>query len=104
METPGFRLRSGEVDDSVLATSVYNFAQRIRILERRDDDEYLNALRTVVIAAFADYASRGLCCPFSAERILQQGLLCLTDSPKPDGPACYIPTNGNPNRAMLQNP
>jgi hypothetical protein len=87
--TPGFRMPSGGDADGILAVSVYNFAQRIRILERRGYEEYLDALRLVAIAAVADYASRGVCCPFSAECIVRQGRLCLTDSQKPDGPSCY---------------
>ena len=92
MDTPGFRMThppSGEVADGILAASVYNFAQRIRIFERRSHEEYLEALRSVAIDAVADYVSRGVCCPFSAERIVEQGRLCLTDSQKPDGPSCY---------------
>ena len=89
MDSPGFRMTSGEVADGVLATSVYNFAQRIRILERRSHEEYLDALRSVAIAVVADYASRGVCSPFSAESIVEQGRLCLADSQKPDGPSCY---------------
>jgi hypothetical protein len=89
MDTPGFRMTSGKVADGILAVSVYNFAQRIRIFERRSHEEYLEALRSVAIDAVADYVSRGVCCPFSAERIVEQGRLCLTDSQKPDGPSCY---------------
>ena len=89
MDTPGFRMTAGKVAAGILAASVYTFAQRIRIFERRSHEEYLEALRSVAIDAVADYASRGVCCPFSAERIVEQGRLCLADSQKPDGPSCY---------------
>ena len=89
IDTPGFRMSSGKIADGALFSSVYNFSQRIRILERRSHEEYIEALQSVSIAAVADYASRGLCSPFSAESIVEQGQLCLADSQKPDGLSCY---------------
>ena len=89
LDTPGFRTCSGEVTAATLASSVYNFAQRIRILERHDDEEYLDALWSVASTAVATYASRGVCCPFSVECIVEQGRPFLTDPQKPDGPSCY---------------
>ena len=89
LDTPGFRTCSGEVTAATLASSVYNFAQRIRILERHDDEEYLDALWSVASTAVATYASRGVSCPFSVECIVEQGRRFLTDPQKPDGPSCF---------------
>ena len=79
-ETPGFR---------ELTTSVYNFAQHIRVFERRGNSAYLTALQKVARAAQNDYARRGKICPFSIKHIVDSGHQVLTNSMKPQGASCY---------------
>jgi len=91
LDTLGFRccLRSGELPESVLLSSIYNLAQHVRVLQRRGDDEFLDILRAATLAAQDDYAGRGAAFPFATERILELGRNFLMNSKKPDGPSCY---------------
>jgi hypothetical protein len=90
LEMPGFRdSASGEIPESILVSSVYNFAQHIRVFERLGDADFLDALKVVALAAKADYACRGACCPFSVERLLELGQDFMTDPRKPEGVSCY---------------
>ena len=87
---PGFRVDpGGRVTESVLVSSVYNFAQHIRVLERRGDNDFLDALRSVAIVAEDDYARRQCRCPCSTERIVEFGRKFLMWPRKPEGPSCY---------------
>ena len=86
---PGFRMLSGEVPAGVLASSVYNFYQRVRILDRQGDEQFLIALRSVALAAEVEYSSRGVCLPFSVDSIVECGRRCLADLRKPEGVTCY---------------
>jgi hypothetical protein len=90
LEVPGFRdSASGHVSESVLTSSIYNFAQHIRIFEARGDDDFLSALRLVALSAKDDYARRGASCLFSVERLIELGQQFLNDPRKPGGPSCY---------------
>ena len=90
LQAPGFRASmSDDMSETVLASSIYNLWQRIRVFERLGDAEYLSALRTVAVAAKDDYARHGACCPFSLECMLEVGRNFLMDSRKPQGPSCY---------------
>ena len=87
---PGFRVTlEGEVNENILMSSVYNFAQHIRVLERRGDNNFLDALQSVAIAAKDDYARRQSSCPCSIERIVELGRKFLMCPRKPEGPSCY---------------
>jgi hypothetical protein len=90
-ETPGFRdcSTSGPLPESVLISSIYNFAQHIRVLEKRGDDELLEALKLVALAAQDDYARHNTCFPFALERVLELGRNFVLDPQKPQGASCY---------------
>lgn len=88
--TPGFRASpSGDISESALASSIYNFAQHIRVFERRGDSDYLEALQAVALAARDDYARHGACCPFPVGQIVEVGHQFLVNPQKPDGVSCY---------------
>ena len=95
LATPGFRASAsgtsllGEVPESILASSIYNFAQHIRVFQRHGDNDFLDALRAVTLAAKDDYACRCACFPFSVERVIELGRHFLMDPQKPQGPSCY---------------
>jgi len=95
LDRPGFQslalgdASSSEISESNLASSVYNLALCVLALERRGDEEFLDELRAVAIAAKGDYAR---CCgrvPFSVEGIVSFGQRFLMDLHKPHGPSCY---------------
>jgi hypothetical protein len=90
LESPGFRSNaSGEIPESTLYSSVYNFAQRIRVFEKRGDDDFIEALRVLSIAVHEDYARRDSCSPFSTVQIREAGRRVLMDLRKPQGASCY---------------
>jgi len=95
LDKPGFRCSASEmsatggISESILASSVYNFAQHLRIFERREDNDVLDALQDVAVAAKKDYAGRYGYVPFSAEAIVSLGRRFLADPQKPQGPLCY---------------
>ena len=92
VERPGFRINaSGEASKNTLFSSVYNFAQHIRVFQKQNDNDFFNALRVVAITAQEDYACRDSCSPFSVEQILDTGRRVLMDLRKPQGPSCYYP-------------
>ena len=91
LENSGFRTNSsGETTEDVLLSSVYNFAQHIRVFEKRDDEVFLDCLYRVATAAQADYARRGARLPFTIERIVEAGKQLLLDMRKPTSRlSCY---------------
>ena len=90
LEKSGFRTSfSGQVTEDVLLSSVYNFAQHIRVFEKRDDNAFLNCLYKVATVARTDYAHRGVQLPFSIEHILEVGKELLVDMRKPTSGSCY---------------
>ena len=92
---PGFRSTISQVSapdrvpESTLVSSVYNFAQYLRVLERRGNDEFLNALREVAMLAVDEYAQRCGHVPFSVDHVVNLGRNFLANPQKPDGPSCY---------------
>jgi len=93
LESPGFRsAASEEASQNIFASSVYNFAQHVRVFEKRDDNEFLHELRKVVLDAQDDYARRGICCPLDVDRAMMIGRDFLVDPRKPQGPSCYYLT------------
>lgn len=93
LDTPGFRSSAsdaaGDISQSVLASSVYNFAQHVRIFERRSDEEFLDQLRAVAGVAKHDYEGRCGRAPFAVETIVDLGRHFLLDPQKAGGPSCY---------------
>lgn len=90
LENPGFRIApSGQVTENIVMSSVYNFAQHIRVLEGRGDKHFLSALRSVAQTAIHDYARRQNSCPYSIQFIMEQGRQYLMSPQKPQGLSCY---------------
>ena len=93
--TPGFRSFAGDfatpdaIPEGILASSVYNFGQHVRVLEKRGNDEFLKLLREVVKDAVADYSQRCVRVPFSLDHLMDLGQRFLKKPQKPDGPSCY---------------
>lgn len=91
VQVPGFRtMGSSEPSVQTLSSSVYNFAQRLMVLEKRTGQDFRYELAHVARAAIDDYASRGRNCPYSVECIIEEGQrFAGGDSRKPAGPSCY---------------
>ena len=90
LANPGFRIAaSGQVTEDIVMSSVYNFAQHIRVLEGRGDNDFLSALLSVASAVSDDYARRQNRCPCTIQLIMQQGRQYLMSPLKPQGPSCY---------------
>ena len=90
LQSPGFRMNaSGEISQSSLFSTVYNFAQYVRVFQKQSDNDFFTALRAASILAQEDYACRNSCSPFSVEQILDAGRWVLMDLRKPQGASCY---------------
>ena len=90
-DTPGFRSTMADVSvsEDILASSVYNFAQHVRVLERRGNEEFLKALREVAMLARDEYARHCGHVPFSVDHVVELGRNFLIYPRKPEGPSCY---------------
>ena len=95
LSTPGFRSFAADlstldrIPEGILASSVYNLAQHVRVLEKRGDDEFLKALGDVAMIAAEDYARRCSQVPFSVDHLMDLGRRCVKMPGKPEGPSCY---------------
>jgi len=87
---PGFRMDNwGLVQKNVLASSVFNLAQRCMVLLRLSSYDFMSALKAVASCASEDYKKRRVACPFSTEEIIEAGRQVAANMRKPDGPSCY---------------
>ena len=90
LDNPGFRIApTGQFTEDIVRSSVYNFAQHIRVLEGRGDKDFLHALRSVAAEAMQDYGRRHNSCPCTIQLIMEQGRQYLRSPQKPPGTSCY---------------